>query len=115
VVAESEISLRIPKLLARTGATEFLEAPSPLPGNCTTFESQPCGRVPAPLEAEEFDTVGYPHEDEMVWVRGRCWWFPERQISAESQFEWKNGRAYLLEPDGSAVEGIVFAGGVAPD
>ena len=41
--------------------------------------------------------------------------FPGRQISAESQFEWKNGRAYLLEPDGSAVEGILFVGEVGPE
>jgi hypothetical protein len=30
-------------------------------------------------------------------------------------FEWRNGRAYLLEPDGSAVEGIVFVGEVVLD
>jgi hypothetical protein len=36
-------------------------------------------------------------------------------ISAESQIEWKNGRAYLLEPDGSAVEGILFVGEVATE
>jgi hypothetical protein len=33
-------------------------------------------------------------------------WLPGTQIGAEPVFEWKNGRAYLLEPDGSAVEGI---------
>lgn len=50
-----------------------------------------------------------------LWFAGRWWWFPARQISAESQFEWKNGRTYLLEPDGSAVEGILFVGEVATD
>jgi hypothetical protein len=34
--------------------------------------------------------------DEMLWFAGRCWRFPGAQISAESQFEWKNGR---LAPD----------------
>jgi hypothetical protein len=52
---------------------------------------------------------------EMVWFAGRWWWFPGRQITAESQFEWKNGRAYLLKPDGSAIEGVLFAGEVATE
>jgi len=50
-----------------------------------------------------------------LWFAGRLWWFPGRQITAESQFKWKNGRAYLLEPDGSAVEGILFVGEVATE
>jgi hypothetical protein len=29
--------------------------------------------------------------------------------------EWRDGRVYLLQPDGSAVEGIVFVGEVVPD
>lgn len=52
--------------------------------------------------------MAYPHNEEMVRVGGRCCGSPE-QISAGSQFEWKNGRVYLLEPDGSAVEGTLFA------
>jgi len=35
----------------------------------------------------------FPHMDEMLWFADRQWWFLGRQISAESQFEWKNGRA----------------------
>lgn len=46
--------------------------------------------------------------DELLWFAGRWWWFPGARIGAESEFEWRNSRAYLLEPDGSAVEGIVF-------
>ena len=57
MVAESEISLSIPKLLARTGAAEFLEAPSPLPGNRATSESRPRGRLPAALSPQEFETM----------------------------------------------------------
>ena len=53
--------------------------------------------------------------DEQLWFAGRWWWFPGSRIDAESEFEWRNGRAYLLEHDGSAVEGIVFAGEVAPE
>jgi hypothetical protein len=34
-------------------------------------------------------------------------WFPGAQISAESEMEWRDNRVYLLEPDGSAVEGIL--------
>ena len=45
--------------------------------------------------------------DAMLWFAGRCWWFPGRQISAELQFEWRNNRIYLLEPNGSAVVGFV--------
>jgi hypothetical protein len=44
----------------------------------------------------------------MLWFGGRWWWFPRAQIGANSEFEWRNNRVYLLEPDGSAVEGIVF-------
>jgi hypothetical protein len=51
----------------------------------------------------------------MVWVGGHWWWFPGAQITVESQFEWKNGRASLLEPDGCAVEGILFVGEVATE
>ncbi len=59
--------------------------------------------------------MAYPDTDEMLWLGGRWWWFPGRQISAESRFEWKNGRAYLLEPDGTAIEGILFVGEVATE
>ena len=59
--------------------------------------------------------MAYPEMDEMLWLAGRWWWFPGRQMTPESQFEWKNGRAYLLEPDGNFVEGIFFAGKVSPD
>jgi hypothetical protein len=51
----------------------------------------------------------------MLWLGGRWWWFPGRQISADSKFEWRDNRVYLLESDGSAVEGILFVGEVAPD
>ena len=37
-------------------------------------------------------------------------WFPGAQISAESEMECRDNRVYLLEPDGSAVEGVVFVG-----
>ena len=59
--------------------------------------------------------MAYPRNDEMVRIGGRWWWFPGRRISADSQFEWKNDKVYLLEPDGSAVEGILFVGEVASE
>ena len=42
-------------------------------------------------------------------------WFPGRQISAESEFEWRDKSVFLFVPDRSAVEGIVFVDEVAPD
>jgi hypothetical protein len=68
-----------------------------------------------PFDLEDFDPMAYPHKDEMIWVGGGWWWFPGRQISVESQFERRDNRVYLLESDGSAVEGILFVGEVATD
>jgi len=59
--------------------------------------------------------MAYPNNGDMLWFAGHWWLFPGRQITMESQFEWKNGRAYLLELDGSVAEGILFVGEVAPD
>lgn len=53
--------------------------------------------------------------DAMLWFAGHWWWFPRTQITVESQFEWKNGWAYLLEVDGTAIEGSMFAGEVSSD
>jgi hypothetical protein len=55
--------------------------------------------------------MAYPHNEEMVWVGGRWWWFHGSSIDAESIFEWRDNRVYLLEPDGSVAEGILFVGG----
>jgi hypothetical protein len=57
----------------------------------------------------------YPEIEEMLWFSGRWWWFPGARIDADSQFEWRDNRVYLLESDGSAVEGILFVGEVAID
>ena len=47
--------------------------------------------------------------DAMLWFANRWWWFPTASTSLDSaEFEWRSDRAYLLEPDGSAVEGILF-------
>ena len=59
--------------------------------------------------------MAYPRNDELVRVAGRLWWFPGRRISADSEFEWRDHRVYLLEPDGTAIEGILFAGEVATE
>ncbi len=66
-------------------------------------------------DAEELTQMEWLDTQAMLWFTGRWWWFPSAQIGAESVFEWKNGRAYMLEPDGSAVEGILFVGEVATD
>jgi hypothetical protein len=54
--------------------------------------------------------------DELLWFAGCWWWFPTASIDLDSaEFEWRDSRIYLLEPDGSAVEGIVFVGEVQLD
>jgi hypothetical protein len=53
--------------------------------------------------------------DAMLWFAGRWWWFPTASIDLDSAvFEWRDNRVYLLEPDHSAAEGILFVGEVAP-
>lgn len=59
--------------------------------------------------------MAYPRNDELVRVAGRLWWFPGARIGEDSEFEWRDHRVYLLEPDGTAIEGIMFAGEVSPD
>jgi hypothetical protein len=59
--------------------------------------------------------MAYPHKEEMVWVGGRRWWFPGSRIDAESIFEWRDNSVFLLQADGSAVEGILFVGEVATE
>ena len=54
----------------------------------------------------------------MISIGGRWWWFPAR-IDADSEFEWRDNRVYLLEPNGNTLEGIevddVIAHGGNPD
>jgi len=59
--------------------------------------------------------MGYPQTDEMLWFDGRWWWFPGRRVGPDSEFDWRDNRVYLLEPDGTAVEGIMFVGEVSPE
>ena len=56
-----------------------------------------------------------PNLDAMLWFGGHWWLFPGAQIGAESEFEWRGNGVYLLEPDGSVVEGILFVGEVATE
>lgn len=68
------------------------------------------------FDLEEFGTVAYLHNYEMLWLGGHWWWFPTASADVGSAvFEWRVNKVYLLEPDGSAVEGILFAGGIATD
>ena len=66
-------------------------------------------------DAEELTQMEWLDTETMLWFAGRWWWFPSAQIGAESVFEWRDNRVYLLEPDGSAVEGIVFVGEITPE
>lgn len=57
--------------------------------------------------------MAYPRNDEVVRVGERLWWFPGARISADSEFEWRDHRVYMLESDGTAREGILLVGEVA--
>lgn len=49
--------------------------------------------------------------DAMLGFGGHWRWFPTVDTALDSaEFKWRGDRVFLLEPDGSAVEGIVFAG-----
>ena len=72
-----------------------------------------CSRHFRRFDPENFETVAYPRNEELVWVGGRWWWFPGARISADSKFKWRDHRVCLLEPDGTAIEGILFVGEVA--
>jgi hypothetical protein len=43
---------------------------------------------------------------EMLWFGDDWWWFAVTHIAVEPEVEWRDNRVYLLESDGSAVEGI---------
>ncbi len=51
--------------------------------------------------------------DAMLWFADRWWWFPTANGLDSVEFEWRNNRLYLLEPDGTAVEGTVIVGEVS--
>jgi hypothetical protein len=114
VGADRAIPVWAPQRLGCEGAKKFFAAARPLPGDRRATGSDDALVISAPLVLR-ISTLAYPRMREMVWFAGRWWWFPGRQITAESQFEWKNGRAYLLKPDGSAIEGVLFAGEVATE
>lgn len=59
--------------------------------------------------------MAYPRIDEMLWFAGHWWWFPTASIDVDSVFEWRNNQVYLLQADGTAIEGILFVGEVSPD
>lgn len=54
--------------------------------------------------------------DQQLWFANGWWWFPTASADLESaEFEWRDNRVYLLERDGSAVEGILLVGEVVTD
>jgi len=67
------------------------------------------------LSPLEFETMPLQDTDTMLWFANGWWWFPGAKIGTDSEFEWRDNRVYLLEPDGSTKEGILFAGEVAPE
>jgi hypothetical protein len=42
----------------------------------------------------------------MLWFANRWWWFPGTRIGADSEFEWRDNRVYLLESNGNTLEGV---------
>ena len=73
--------------------------------NRPPYGHDPDVRVPAALNTEELDAMPYLDMNAMLWFSDRWWWFPGSRIGADSEFEWRDYRLYLLEADGSAVEG----------
>jgi len=67
-------------------------------------------RHPEGLTISALAQMEWLDTDAMLWFAGRWWSFPGVQIGAESEFEWRDNRVFLLESDGSVVEGIVFVG-----
>lgn len=60
--------------------------------------------------------MAYPQMKEMLWFAGHWWWFPTASTDSDSLIlEWRNNRVYLLQADGTAIEGILFAGEVSRD
>jgi len=58
----------------------------------------------------------YLDMDVMIRFAGRWWWFPTASTDLDlAEFEWRNNRLYLLQPDDSDLEGILFVGEVEPD
>ena len=57
----------------------------------------------------------FPDMDEMLWFADRWWWFPGAQNCAESEFEWRDNRVFLLQPDSRAVKAIVFVEEIATE
>lgn len=47
-----------------------------------------------------------PDSNDLLSFADRWWWFPGNEINPESEFEWRDRKAYLLKPDGSTVKGI---------
>jgi hypothetical protein len=67
-------------------------------------------------DAEELTQMEWLDTETMLWFAGRWWWFPTASTDLDSAvFEWRDNRVYLLEADGSAVEGILFVGEVATE
>jgi hypothetical protein len=51
-----------------------------------------------PSDSEGFENVTCPRIGEMLWFAGRWWWFPGRQITLESQFDWKTAGLTCSNP-----------------
>jgi hypothetical protein len=79
------------------------------------FRSEEMVEAHVMCDAEESTQMVWQDTQAMLWFADRWLWFPGAQIGADSEFEWRDNRVYLLEPDGSAVECIVFVGEIAPD
>jgi hypothetical protein len=59
--------------------------------------------------------MAYPHNEEMVWVGGRRWWFPSSRTDAESEFEWRDKSVFLLVTDGTPWRALCSRAKVVPD
>ncbi len=50
--------------------------------------------------------MAWQDTEAMISIGGRWWWFPGARIDTDSEFEWRDGKLYLLESNGNIVKGI---------
>lgn len=112
LVFEGAVSIFVPELQGVAGEAQPHQAHGSLSRPCPEDEHDHCLGVSAALITR---SLGDTAMDDMLWFGGHWWWFPDAWIGADSEFEWTNDRVYLLEPDGSAVVGILFVGEASPD
>jgi hypothetical protein len=115
--AEGSPSQRISELPGFSGATKFFAA------TCQVSENRGAAGFDAVVGVPTFVIGIFEGErrsrllrdmDAKLWIADRWWWFPTASTDLDlAMFEWRGNWVYFLEPDGSAVDGVVFVGEIA--